>query len=205
MTRFGFAMGGLRRLQISQLLFIIFWNFFDLFTVILVYIHWYHLLLCCKEVFILKEQNDLDTELRSLGFKPYRETSEGRAAIRRKRFPIKARIAQLYDLSFLFTTFASVLIGGKHDSFEAEVLVIIYSVVGWAFLCKAVIQNGITIKNNLFPYIAYGVFIYVFAKMKPIYRQNFTAYYGSILLILFLVVSIDLTFKIFLEKRRIHS
>lgn len=152
----------------------------------------------------MKNLKDLDTRLRSLGYKPYCETSEGKTAVRRKKFPIKAMIAQLYDLSFLFTMFASVLIGGKHDSFEAEVLVIIYSVVGWAFLCKAVIQNGATIKANLFPYVAYGVFIYVFAKMSPIYRQNFTFYYGAILLILFLVVAVDLAFKIFL-KRRSHD
>lgn len=154
---------------------------------------------------MLKDLKNLDTKLRSLGYKPYSEISEGKAAIRRAKFPIKAMIAQLYDLSFLFTMFASVLIGGKHDAFEAEVLVIIYAVVGWAFLCKAVIQNGATIKANLFPYIAYGMFIYVFAKMKPIYRQNFTAFYGSVLLILFLVVSIDLAFKIFFKKRRNHD
>lgn len=149
----------------------------------------------------MKDLEKLDKEIRSLGYSPYDELNEAKVTYRKKKYPVKAMISQLCDLSFLFTMFASVLIGGKHDSFEAEVLVTIYAIVGWAFLCKTVIQNGTPIKANLFPYISYGCFIYVFAKMKPTYRQNFTAYYGTILLALVIVVGIDIALKIYLHHR----
>lgn len=156
----------------------------------------------------LKQCNDsrkMNKMLIALGYRPYSELTEAKVIVRKKKYPIKGMISQLYDFSFLFTMFSSVLIGGKHDSFEALVLVIIYSIVGWAFLCKTVIQNGSSIKENLFPYIAYGVFIYVFARMRPSYRQNFTAYYGLILLALILVVSIDLAFKFWRRERKSNS
>lgn len=148
---------------------------------------------------------NMEKILIALGYRPYSEFMEAKITVRKKKYPIKAMISQLYDFSFLFTMFSSVLIGGKHDLFEALVLLIIYSIVGWAFLCKMVIQYGSSIKDNLFPYITYGIFIYIFARMRPSYRQSFTGYYGLILLALILVISIDLVFKFWRRSRNSNS